>query len=73
MKMRFKNNNEPCLQYEVKNPTPVIEWDEQLNKYCECIELQVLGLVPMELIKEANHPDNVDGIDVAVYLTNKQA
>lgn len=71
MKMRFRNNNEPCLQYEVKNAVPIIEYDEQLKKYCECIELAVLGLVPKELLTEANHSDNVDGIDVAIHLTNK--
>lgn len=72
MKVRFIHNDQPCIQYDVLNETPVIEYDDFFGKYVECIELSVLGLVPKELLTQANHPDNSDAIDVAVYLTNNK-
>lgn len=70
MKVRFKNNTEPCIQYHVKNEVPVIGYDEVLNKYCPCIELEILGLVASELVTEAFHSDNTNATDLAIYLTN---
>ena len=72
MKVKFKLNTTPCLQYDVKNETPVMHFDEILDKYCECIELSVLGLVPLELLCETNCEDNVDAIEVAVVLSNME-
>jgi hypothetical protein len=71
MKVRFIHNDQPCIQYEVLDETPVIEYDDFFGKYVECIELPVLVLVPKKLLIEANHPDNINAIDVSVYLTNK--
>lgn len=71
MKVIFIHNDQPCIQYEVLNENTVMEYDEFFGKYVECIELSVLGLVPKELLTEANHPDNINAIDVSVYLTNK--
>ena len=73
MKVKFKNNIEPCIQYEVINPFPVIEYDDVLKKYCPMIEVEILGLVPKELLEEVTiHPDNIQAIDLAVYLSNKK-
>ena len=70
MKVIFKGNTEPCIQYEVKNSTEVMDYDEVLEKVTPCIEIEVLGLVPKELLKEATHPGNTNAIDVSVYLSN---
>jgi hypothetical protein len=71
MKVRFIKNQEPCVVYEVKNPNPTMEYDDQYKKYMECIEIEVMGFVPMELLTEASdHPNNVNAIDLAVYLNN---
>ena len=67
MKVKFKLNTTPCVQYDVKSEPPVMHFDEYLNKYCECIELSVLGL---ELLCETDCEDNVDAIEVAVVLSN---
>lgn len=69
MKVKFKKNTEPCLQYDVINPEIVMHYDEFHKKYMPCIEISVLGMVPAELLTETHHPDNVDGINVAVYLS----
>ena len=70
MKVIFKGNQEPCIQYEVKDSTEVMDYYEALNKSTTCIEIEVLGLVPKELLKEATHPGNTNAIDVSVYLAN---
>lgn len=70
MKVKFKKNSEPCLQYEVKDPNPVFEWDEYLGKYCECIEIEMMGLVPKELLTETNCSKNLDATELAICLTN---
>lgn len=70
MKVKFKENTEPCIVYEVKNPIAVMEYAEPLNKYCPHIELEVLGLVPKELLAEAvEHPNNVPAIEIAIELS----
>jgi hypothetical protein len=68
MKVRFKGNSEPCVQYRVLNNTPVIEYDEVLGKYCACIEIEALGLVPLEMLCETTCNENVDAIDIVVHL-----
>jgi hypothetical protein len=70
MKVIFKGNKEPCIQYEVKNSNEVIEFNEMMDKYAPHIEIETLGLVPKELLTEATHPDNINATDIAVYLTN---
>lgn len=72
MKVKFKGNIEPCIQYEVKNSTPIIVYDEVFEKNMECIEIEILGLVPLNLLVETNHEDNTNAIDIAVYLTNEE-
>lgn len=68
--VKFKANTEPCIVYVVENGTPIMEYDEVFNKYMECIELKVLGLVPKVLLTEAkNHPENIPAIDVAVQIS----
>lgn len=70
MKVKFKLNTEPCVVYEVKNNTEVMEYAEPLKKYCPHIEIEVLGLVPKELLTEAiDHPNNVPAIDLAIELS----
>jgi hypothetical protein len=70
MKVKFKLNTEPCIVYEVKNETEVTAYAEPLKKYCPHIEIEVLGLVPKELLTEAvEHPYNIPAIDVAVELS----
>lgn len=70
MKVKFKGNTEPCIVYEVKNNTEAIEFAEPLNKYCQHIDIEVLGLVPKELLTEAvGHPDSIPAIEIAIELT----
>lgn len=70
MKVKFKGNLEPCIVYVVKNEAEVIEYAEPLDKYCPHIEVEVLGLVPKELLTEAiDHPDNVPAIEIAIELS----
>lgn len=70
MKVKFKLNTEPCIVYEVKDDTEVMEFAEPLGKYCPHIEIEVMGLVPKELLTEAiDHPNNVAAIEVAIELT----
>lgn len=70
MKVKFKLNTEPCIVYEVKDSAEVMEYSEPLKKYCPHIELEVLGLVPVELVTEAqDHPDNIPAIDIAIELS----
>lgn len=69
--VKFKRNTEPCIVYKVLNSTPVFEYDEVLERYEECIEIDSLGLVPKVLLAEAEeHEDNIPSIDMAVYITN---
>jgi hypothetical protein len=71
MKVKFKLNTEPCIVYDVKNTTEVMEYAEPLNKYCPHIEVEVLGLVPKELLAEAvDHPGNIPAVDIAIELSN---
>lgn len=70
MKVKFKLNTEPCIVYEVKNATEVVEYADPLGKYCPHIEIEILGYVPVELLAEAvNHPRNVPAIDIAIELS----
>lgn len=70
MKVKFKLNNEPCIVYEVKNAAEIMEYAELLGKYCPHIEVEVLGLVPKELLTEAaENPDNVPAINIAIELS----
>jgi hypothetical protein len=70
MYLRFKKNQEPCIQYELINGTSVWEYDEYFKKYMECIEIECMGLVPKHLLTRANHPNNLNAIDLEIYLTN---
>lgn len=70
MKVKFKGNTEPCIVYEVKNPTEVMEYDDVQDKHCLCIEVELLGFVDKELLTEAaDHPNNIPAIDIAVQLS----
>lgn len=70
VKVKFKNNTEPCIVYNVINETEVMEFADPMRKYCPHIELEVLGLVPSELLTEAvDHPDNIPAIEVAIELS----
>jgi hypothetical protein len=70
MLMKFRENQEPCVVYNVLSG-PDTDYDEVLQKYCACFELEVLGPVAAELLEEAtDHPENIPAIDVAIYLTN---
>jgi hypothetical protein len=69
-KVKFKNNTEPCIVYNVINTTEVMEFAEPLGKYYPHIEVEVLGLVPVELVTEAKeHPNNIPAIEIAIELT----
>lgn len=71
MTVKFAKNPEPCIQYKVINPNPVWEYDEYFSKYMECIEIEVMGLVPKELLAECEpNETNVNAIDLAIYLNN---
>jgi hypothetical protein len=71
VKVKFKNNTEPCIVYSVINEAEVMEYAEPLGKYCPHIEVEVLGLVPVELVTEAiDHPANIPAIEIAIGLTN---
>lgn len=71
MTVKFKGNKEPCIVYKVTNNNPITEYDEFLKKYCACIEIETLGLVPQELLEEVTgHEENVSATDLAIYLTN---
>lgn len=70
MKVKFKGNTEPCIVYEVKTEKPEIQFDDVQQRYCPCIEVEVLGWVPKALFVEAaDHPNNVPAIDLAVELS----
>ena len=70
MMVKFKKNAEPCIVYRVINDTPVMEFAEAIGRYCAHIELEVLGLVPIQLLTDAiDHPNNIPAIDVAVQLS----
>jgi len=70
MKVKFNLNTEPCIVYEIKDATEVMEYAESLGKYCPHIELEVLGLVPKELLSEAaDHQHNITAIDLAIELS----
>lgn len=72
MIVKFKSSQEPCITYKVINDNPVWEFDEYFGKYMECIEIEVIGLTPKELLTEANpHPENVKAIDLAIKLSNQ--
>jgi hypothetical protein len=69
MIVKFKGKKEPCITYRVINPNPVIEFDEVLNKYCECIEIEMLGLVAKELLEEViGDKDNITATDVYLNI-----
>lgn len=69
MKVKFKLNEEPCIEYEVKQAN-TMEYSEELGKYCRHHELEVLGPVPAELLAEVDgHPDNIPAIDIAIELS----
>ena len=70
MKVKFKGNTEPCIVYEVKNTDAGMQYDEIQEKYCPCIEVEILGFVDKELLTEAiDHPDNISVADLAVQLS----
>jgi hypothetical protein len=47
-----------------------MEYSEKLDKYCLHHELEVLGLVPAELLTEVEgHRDNIPAIDIAIQLS----
>jgi hypothetical protein len=72
MNVRFKKNPEPCIIYRVINDVPSMQYDEYFGKYMECIEIEVMGYVPTELLTEAKeHLNNVQAIDLAIELTNQ--
>lgn len=72
MTVKFKSSKEPCITYKVINKNPVTEYDEVLKKYCDCIEIESLGLVPQYLLEEVTgHDENVSATDIVVYLTNE--
>ncbi len=65
MIVKFKGKKEPCITYKVINETPVIEFDEVLKKYCECIEIEMLGLVAKEVLEEVKENDrNITATDI---------
>jgi hypothetical protein len=70
VKVKFKRNNEPCIVYET-NGVIVTEYDELLKKYCPCYFIDILGWCDATRFEEAKeHPENINSIDVAVFLTN---
>lgn len=70
MKVKFKLNTEPCIVYNVVNDKEVMEFAEPLGKYCPHIEIEVLGLVPRELLAEAiDHSENIPAIEIAIELS----
>lgn len=71
MYVRFSKNIEPCLAYKVINPTPIYDYCEVQKRWCELIEIEVLGMVPLDLLTETNNPENHSPIEVAIFLTNK--
>jgi hypothetical protein len=74
MLVRFKKNPEPCIVYKVIDDTPSFQYDEYYEKYMECIEIEVMGYVPKELLTEATgNYNNVNAIDLAIYLTNNNS
>lgn len=67
MLLKFKGNNEPCITYRVINETPVVEFDEVLGKYCECVEIEMLGLVAKELLVEIEGNEaNITATDIYI-------
>jgi hypothetical protein len=69
MTVKFKGKKEPCITYRVINSNPVIEFDEVLNKYCECIEIESLGLVAKEVLEETlENKDNITATDVYLNI-----
>lgn len=69
MKVKFKLNQEPCIEYKVLQQD-MMEYSEKLGKWCPHHDLEVLGLVPAELLTEIEgHPGNVPAIDVAIELS----
>ena len=69
MIVKFKSNKEPCIIYKVINGNPVVEYDEVLKKYCECIEIENLGLVAKEVLEESVYnEDNVSATDVYLNI-----
>lgn len=69
MVVKFKGKGEPCITYKVINPNPVVEFDEVLNKYCECLEIEMLGLVAKELLEEViGNKDNITATDIYLNI-----
>lgn len=69
MKVRFKSNSEPCIQYDLIDFTDVMHFDELVyHKYVPHIRISLIGLVPKELIVPATHRDNVDAVDMMLCL-----
>lgn len=72
MRVKFKNfdsNDGGFISYKVLNEVPVVEWDDNLKKYCNQIEISILGLVPEELLEETDDTE-IDAVDVHIELQN---
>lgn len=72
MRVKFKNfdtEDGGFISYKVLNEVPVIEWDDLLQKYCEQIEISILGLVPLEMLEETDDAET-DAVDVYIELQN---
>jgi len=67
MKVRFKANKEPCIQYTVLGE-PTDEWDDVQKKFCICLHLQGLGWVEKRLLEETFHPENTDALEIYIDL-----
>lgn len=71
MKVKFKDNNEPCVVYRVLSNKPEMQFDEiTYKKYVLCYNIEILGWVPVDLLQEiVDHQHNIPAIDLAVELS----
>lgn len=67
--VKFRSNQEPCIIYRVIDDTKVLWFCDFQQKECEHIAIELMGLVPLELLVEAEgHPQNSPAIDVKLNL-----
>lgn len=70
--VKFQGNQEPCIVYHVIDSTPIMQESEALHKICEHVRIEVMGLIPLELLEEAyEHPGNRTAFDLKLRQTGQ--
>lgn len=69
--VKFQGNESPCIIYRVINPTEQLVYCKTLGRICEHISIEVMGLVPVELLVPAEEEGNAYALDVKLNLTGQ--